>query len=155
MRPRHVVLTHDSEQDVLGADVVVAQRERLLHRELDLLPAGRERDLTGRDLVAPADDARDLASHLLEGDAESLEHLGGKTLFLAEQPEQEVLGPDVVVLQCPRFVLGENDDLTRFFGEPLEHGFEPTEARRADRAQTPLVSSRPSAARRARGRISL
>ena len=117
-----LVLAHEPEQDVLGADVVVAERERLAQRELEhLLRARRERDLPARDLVALADDPRDLGAHLLDGDVERLEHARGETFLLAQQPEQDVLGADVVVLQRPRLVLGENDDLPSSLCESLEH----------------------------------
>ena len=116
-----LVLAHEPEQDVLGADVVVAERERLAQRELEhLLRARRERDLAGRHLVALADDAGDLRAHLLDGDVEALEHAGGEPLLLAEQPEQDVLGADVVVLQGAGLVLGENDDLPGSLGEAFE-----------------------------------
>src|SRR5439155_3019837 len=56
-----LVLAHEPEQDVLGADVVVAEAQRLAQRELEnLLRARGEGDLAGRDLVALADDAGDL-----------------------------------------------------------------------------------------------
>src|SRR5207302_178245 len=59
-----LVLANEAEENVLRADVVVAERQRLAERELeDLLRAGRERDLAGRDLVALADDAGDLRAH--------------------------------------------------------------------------------------------
>src|SRR5689334_857689 len=117
-----LVLAHETEQDVLGADVVVAERQRLAERELQhLLRARRERDLTGGDLVALADDARDLRTHFLDGDVERLEHTRSKALFLAQQAEQDVLRADVVVLERPRFVLRENDDLASPFSESFEH----------------------------------
>ena len=66
-----LVLAHEAEQDVLGADVVVAQRQRLAQRQLEhLLRARRERDLTRRHLVALADDACDLGAHLLDRDVQ-------------------------------------------------------------------------------------
>src|SRR5262249_28817532 len=117
-----LVLAHEAEQDVLGADVVVAEAERLAQRELEhLLRARRERDLAGRDLVALADDTRDLGAHLLDGDVEALEHAGGKPLLLAQEAEQDVLGADVVVLERTGLVLGQNDDLARPLREPFEH----------------------------------
>src|SRR5581483_10596580 len=68
-----LVLAHEAEQDVLGADVVVAEAQRFAKRELeDLLRARGERDLSRRDLVALADDARDLGAYLLDGDVERL-----------------------------------------------------------------------------------
>ena len=116
------VLAHEPEQDVLGADVVVAERERLAECELeDLLRARRERDLTGRDLVTLADDASDLRAHLFHRDVELLEHPRGEALLLAQQPEQDVLGADVVVLECACLVLGEDDNLPGPLCEALEH----------------------------------
>ena len=116
-----LVLAHEPEQDVLGADVVVTEGERLAQRELeDLLRPRRERNLAARDLVALPDDPRDLRPHFLHRDVEGLEHPRRETLFLAEQPEQDVLGADVVVLERPRLVLSEDDDLASPFGEAFE-----------------------------------
>jgi hypothetical protein len=117
-----LVLAHEAEQDVLRADVVVPERQRLAEGELEhLLGARRERDLAGRDLVALADDPRHLRAHLFHGDVELLEHARGEALLLAQQAEQDVLRPDVVVLESPCFVLGEDDDLSSPFCEALEH----------------------------------
>ena len=121
-----LVLAHQAEQDVLGADVVVAERERLAQRQLeDLLGARRERDLAGGDLLTGADDPHDLGADALDGDVERLEHARGEALLLAEQPEQDVLGADVVVLERPRLLLGEDDDLPGSLCESLEQLFLP------------------------------
>ena len=121
-----LVLAHEAEQDVLRPDVVVAERQGLAQRELEhLLGARRERDLAGRDLVALADDPRDLGANLLDRDVEALEHARGEPLLLAEESEQDVLGPDVVVLQGARLVLGENDDLACAFSESFEQRLNP------------------------------
>src|SRR5207247_654718 len=107
-----LVLAHEPEQDVLGADVVVAEAQRLAQRELEnLLRSRSERDLSGRDLVALADDAGDLRAHLLDGDVEGLEDSRGETFLLTEQAKEDVLGADVVVLERPGLVLGEDDNL--------------------------------------------
>ena len=91
---------------MLGADVVVAQAERLAERQLEhLLGPWRERDLAGRDLLAGADDADDLRAHPFHGDVEGLEDAGGQALLLAKETEQDVLGSDVVVLERPRLLL--------------------------------------------------
>ena len=117
-----LVLADEAEQDVLGADVVVAERERFAKRQLEnLLGARRERDLARRHLVALADDARDLRAHFLDRDVERLEDPRGKPLLLAEEPEQDVLGADVVVLERPSFVLCEDNYLTRSLCEPFKH----------------------------------
>jgi hypothetical protein len=84
--------------------------------------ARRERDLSGRYLVTLADDAGDLRAHLLHGDVELLEHARGEALLLAQEPEQDVLGADVVVLESACLVLCEDDDLPGPFCKTLEHG---------------------------------
>src|SRR3712207_1551025 len=117
-----LVLPDQAEQDVLGADVVVAQAQRLTEGELEhLLGAWREGDLTGGDLFAGADDAHDLRAHTLDGDVQRLEDAGGEALFLTQQTEQDVLGADVVVLERARLFLRENDHLPGALCESLEH----------------------------------
>ena len=107
---------------MLGADVVVAERKRLAQGELeDLLRARRERDLAGGDLFAGADDADDLCAYALHRDVERLEDASRKALLLAQQAEQDVLGADVVVLERPRLLLGEDYDLSGPFCESLKH----------------------------------
>ena len=117
-----LVLAHETEQDVLGADVVVPERERLTQRQLEhLLGTRGEWDLSGRDLVALADDARYLRTHLFDRDVEAVEHARGKALLLAEKAEQDVLRTDVVVLEGPGLVLCKDDHLAGPLGESLEH----------------------------------
>ena len=117
-----LVLTHQAEQDVLGADVVVAQAQRLAQRQLEhLLGARRERDLAGGDLLAGADDAHDLRADALDGDVERLEHAGGEALLFAQQAEQDVLGADVVVLERPGLFLRQDDHLAGSLCKSLEH----------------------------------
>src|SRR4029078_4345157 len=120
-----LVLAPEREEDVLRPDVVVAERERLAKRELeDLLGARGERDLTRRHLVALADDARDLGAHLLDGDVEALQAPCRKPLLLPQEAQEDVLGPDVVVLQRSGLVLCENDDLSCPLSEPFEQTLE-------------------------------
>ena len=128
-RGHALVLAHQAEQDVLGADVVVPEAQRLAQGELEhLLGARRERDLPRGDLLAGADDAHDLRAHALDGDVEALQHAGRQALLLAQQPEKDVLGADVVVLERSRLLLRENDHLPGPFCESLEHClFLPTE----------------------------
>ena len=119
-------LADEPEQDVLGADVVVAELQRLAQRQLeDLLRARRERDVTRRRGAAVADDLLDLRAHGLERDAERLERLGGDALALVDQAEQDVLGPDVVVVEQARFLLRQDDHSAGSIGEAFEHGWNP------------------------------
>src|ERR1700722_143399 len=66
-----LTLTDQTEQNVLGADVVVAELKRLAQAQLqNLLGARGERDVTGRSLLALADDLLDLAADTLQRDAQ-------------------------------------------------------------------------------------
>ncbi len=115
-------LADQPEQDVLGADVVVAELQRLAQRELeDLLRAGRERDVARRRGAAVADDLLDLRAHGFERDAERLERLGRDALALVDQSEQDVLGADVVVVEQARLFLREDDHPAGPVGEAFEH----------------------------------
>ena len=107
---------------MLGADVVVAELQRFAQRELEhLLGARREGDVTRGRLPAVTDDLLDLRAHGFERDAERLECLGRDAFTLVDQAEQDVLGPDVVVVEEPRFFLRKNDDPTGPVREALEH----------------------------------
>ena len=111
---------------MLGADVVVAELQRLAERQLeDLLGARREGDVARRRRAALADDLLDLAAHGLERDAERLEGLGRDAFALVDQPEQDVLGADVVVVEEARFFLRQDDDPAGPVGEPFEQGEPP------------------------------
>ena len=121
-----LALADQAEQDVLGADVVVAELQRLAQAQLEhLLGARGERDVAGRRLLALADDLLDLAAHAFEGDAQRLQRLGRYALALVDQAEQDVLGADVVVVEHPGLFLGQDDDAPCAVGESLEHRWLP------------------------------
>jgi hypothetical protein len=46
---------------------------------------------------------------------------GRNGVAVGDETQQEVLGPDVVVVQETCFLLGEDDNTTSFIGEQLEH----------------------------------
>ena len=87
---RHALaLAHETEQHVLGADVAVAELQRLAERQLeDLLGPGRERRRTARCGAGHADRLFDLLAHGLEGDPQRLERLGGDALALVDQAQE-------------------------------------------------------------------
>ncbi len=95
-----------------------------------LLGAWGERDPVARGRLAGADDPFDLRSDSIDVELEAREHAGGNTVLLEQQPEQEVLGADVVVLEPSCLVLCEDDRLPSAFGEAAE------ETRAALRAAT-------------------
>jgi hypothetical protein len=108
---------------VLGADVVVVQLQGLAERELEgLLGARGERDMPAADLPGPgADDRPDLFAGALKRHPEALEDAEREPVGLAEEPEQNVLGADVVVLQPPGFFLGKDDGVPGAVSESLKH----------------------------------
>ena len=64
-----LALADEAEQDVLGADVVVAELQRLAQAQLEhLLRTRREGDVTGRLLLALADDVLHLLAHGIQRD---------------------------------------------------------------------------------------
>src|SRR5699024_9989084 len=69
LRCHALALADEAEQDVLGADVVVAQLQRLTQAQLEhLLGAGGEGDVAAGRLLALADDLLHLTTHGLERD---------------------------------------------------------------------------------------
>src|SRR6266566_1060233 len=67
----------------------------------------------------------DLPDHLYpelpQVGAEPAEYLDGHAVIIADQPEQQVLGAHVVVVELPGLLLGEDDGSPRLVSEPLEH----------------------------------
>ncbi len=117
-----LTLTDETEQDVLGTDVVVSELQRLAQTQLEnLLGARCEGDVTGRSLLALADDLLDLAADSLEGDTQRLQRLGCNTFALVNEAEKDVLRADVVVVEHPGFFLSQDNNAPRAIGEPLEH----------------------------------
>src|SRR5690606_3320633 len=86
-----------------------------------LLRAGREGNVAGGLLLALADDVLHLLAHGVEGDAETLQRLGGYAFALVNEAGQDVLSADVVVVEHLRLFLGEDDDPTGVVGKSLKH----------------------------------
>ena len=126
-----LALAHEAQQQVLGADVVVAQPARLVDGELDdPLRPRRQADLADDRPVAAPDDELDRRPDLGQLDVHVLEHARGDALALAHEAEQQVLGADVVVVEPLRFVLRKRQDLARAIRELVEaiHPGEPIRA---------------------------
>ncbi len=111
----------EPEQQMLRPDQGVIHRICLLDGSVEnALRRRKEHDLTGIAPLAFAD--FEPRTNVALGDADVVERPSGDSVFLSNQSEQDVLGPDVVVAQLPRLVLRKGDDLSRPRGEPLEHG---------------------------------
>jgi hypothetical protein len=88
-----LALADQAEQDVLGADVVVAELQRLAQRQLEhLLGTRRERDVPGGRGLAATDDLGDLLADGLERDVHRLERLRRDAFTLVDEAQQDVLG---------------------------------------------------------------
>ncbi|MNY32904.1 hypothetical protein D3C86_1671500 [compost metagenome] len=117
-----LALADQTQEQVLGADVVVAELPGLIPGELeDALGAGGEGDLHRHEAGAAADDLLDLDPRVLQADAHALEGLGGHTGALANQPKKDLLGADEVVTQAPGFFLRQHDHLDGFLSKSFEH----------------------------------
>ena len=117
-----LVLPDDGEQDVLGADVRLTQVHRLLQRQHHQpLRPRRERDhLRTVPITAPT--VRTTRSRATGSDTPSDRNTEtAPPPSTASRPSQQVLTPDVVVLQPPRFRLSQDDDPTGLLGEPVIH----------------------------------
>ena len=83
-------------------------------------------------------------------DPERFERLRGEPFALVDQAEQDVLGPDVVVIEEPRFFLREHDDPPSAISETLEHAKERRCIPAVGRRGAWLVTLRARGLRRAR-----
>ena len=116
-----LALAHEAQQQVLRADVVVAQPAGLVDGQLDdALGARGQADLAHDRAVAPADDELDRGPDLGQLDVHVLEHARGHTLALADEAQEQVLRADVVVVEPLRLVLGQRQDLARAISELVE-----------------------------------
>ena len=116
-----LALADEAEQQVLRADVVVAEAARLVDGQLDdALRARRQADLADDRAVAAADDELDGGPDLGQLDVHVLEDARGDTLALADEAQEQVLRADVVVVEPLRLVLSERQDLARAIRELVE-----------------------------------
>ena len=115
------LLADEAEQEVLGVDVILSEVLRLTQRPLErILRFWRERDRSGRGLIAPTDRLHDSVTHPICRDAKRFQHVGAETALLADQPEQEVLGTYVLVLELASGLIRLDDRLAGAVCESLE-----------------------------------
>jgi hypothetical protein len=72
-----------------------------------------------------ADSVLHLAANGVEIDIKRAERLGGDPLAFGEEPQQQVLGTDIIVAEAAGFLLGEGQHLAGTFGESVKHLYFP------------------------------
>ena len=133
---------------MLGTDVGVIHLDGLAQTQLkDFLGARGEGDVASRCRGAVTDDLLHLGTDCLQGNVKGLEGLGGNALALADEPEQQVLGTDVIVVQGLGLILGQDDDPAGPIGEPFEHELS-SYVEQTNHRKTPVYGS-------TRGRVKL
>ena len=92
----------EAEQDVLGADVGMVEALGLFARQREnFLHARGVRDIADHlGLGAAADLFFDLHAHGLHVETHLLQHVDGNTLAKFDQAEEQVLGPDVIMIEA-------------------------------------------------------
>jgi hypothetical protein len=122
LRRDAAILADQAEQEVLGPDVLVPELQCLAQRELErLLGSRRERYVPGcRPRPAP-DDRIHRRPDIVRADAERGNRLRRETIVFRQEAEQDVLGPDVIVVARPGLVLRVHDNPPRTVGKPLKH----------------------------------
>src|SRR5581483_5692602 len=114
---------HQTEQQVLRTDVVVAELPRFFDGELeDALGLRGERHLTeGQGLRKAGERALDFGLDRLQTQTEPLQDRRGDAFPVSDEAEQHVLGPDEIVPEPSSLFSSEDDDPSRPFGEPFKH----------------------------------
>ena len=108
---------------MLRADVVVAELQRLAQRQLQHLFRSRRK----RDVPARRRSPRPMMSSTWRRTSSSrisefLQRSGRHAVALVEQAEQDVFGPDGVVVEQPGLLLGQHHHPTGPVGEAFKHG---------------------------------
>jgi hypothetical protein len=111
----------EAEEEVLGADLFVAQLKGLAEGKLEHLLCSWGERRAG--LAAPtlSDDREDLCSGGIERHAGRSQRLAGDAGALVEQSEEDVLGPDKGVIETPGLLLSQYEHAACVVGEALEH----------------------------------
>ena len=115
-------LTNQTEQEMLGTDVIVIELTGLFKGQFDdaLGPRGRSHLLLDG-LTAASDDSLDLLANLCEVDAQGLKDFRRQAFAFGDDSEQNMLGSDIIVTEPLRFFLGEHDAPPRSFGKRFPH----------------------------------
>ena len=119
-----VLLTQQAEEQVLGADVIVIQISGFLDGVFDdFFGAGGLGQLAHGDHVGSAfDELFDFEADFSQVDIEVFEHIGTDAGAFLDEAEEDVLGPDIFVVEALGFLVGEGHDLAGSVGKSFKHG---------------------------------
>ena len=92
-------LAHKTQQQMLGADVMMTHEAGLIHGQFDhAFGPRRQRGFAKRRPFAPSHRPFDGADHLTRFDAEFTQYFHSNTVLLAHKAEQQVLRSNIVVI---------------------------------------------------------
>ena len=112
----------ESEQDVLGADVVMAELKSFTERQLEnLFCTWGEGNMARRRRPALADNFLNLITNCLERNRHALESFRSNSFALVNESEQDVLGADVGMIEKAGLLLREDDYPPGSVSEAFEH----------------------------------
>ncbi len=119
-----LAFANKAQEEVLGADVIVAQLEGFTKRQLHYLLGARGKGRgTRRRSPGWPDRLFYLHPHRLKVDTERSQRLGRHVVALTDKAKKEVLGTDEVVVQQARFLLGQHQHPASIISEAFEHLF--------------------------------
>ena len=111
-----------SQQQMLGADVVVPQLTSLLQREFKhTLGSWGEGDFDRHKAGSTADDLLHFNPGILEVDAHGLQNLGGDASAFSDQTQKNLLRANEVVTEPASLFLGQHDHLDGLLSKTFEH----------------------------------
>src|SRR5438270_11061248 len=95
-----LALDHESHEKMAAGHVLGAHVPRLVERDLDhVLHPRRSDDVLENDPLIDAEHRFDLLSDLFDVDAKTREDLAADAFLIPQEPEQQVLGADVGMLE--------------------------------------------------------
>ena len=123
LRGNAFLLAEQTQQQMLGTDVVVIEVASLFHRVLnDFLGTRCLRQFAHRDHVrSRLHDFLDFVANASQVDIEVFQHVCGNARAFFHQAQQHVLGADVLVIETLSFLIRELHNLAGSVGESLVH----------------------------------
>ena len=118
-----VLLTQQPEKEMLCADIIVVQMPRFLDGIFEhLLGSRRLGEFAHRHHLGTAlDELFDFKPNLAKIDLKRFQDVGADPGAFLDQPKQNVLGADVLVVEALGLLIGQRHDLACAVGEAFKH----------------------------------